>query len=112
MECAVVLRRARRRAGLTQRALATATGVAQPTISRIEQGSEDPRLSTLTRLLGACGQRLELQARGGQGVDRSAIRELLALTPLERAELATAEGRALDAIPQGALSARRPRVRR
>jgi len=112
MESALVLRRARHRAGLTQRALATATGVAQPTIARIERGTEDPRLSTLTRLLAACGHRLEMQASGGEGIDRSAIRELLALSPLERAELAAVEGRALDAIPQGALASSRPRVRR
>ena len=79
MEPRLALRRARRRAGLTQRALATATGVAQPTIARIERGSEDPRLSTLTRLLAACDHRLEMQASGGEGVDRSAIRELLAV---------------------------------
>ena len=104
MNPGLALRRARRRAGLTQRALATATGVAQPTIARIERGSEDPRVATLTRLLSACGQRLEMYASGGEGVDRSAIRELLGLSPAERAELAAAEGRALDAIPAGALA--------
>ncbi len=111
MDAALSLRRARRRIGLTQRALALATGVAQPTIARIERGIEEPRVGTLNTLLEACGHRLELQAAGGEGLDRTAIRELLALTPAQRAVLATAEGRALAEIPIGALAARAERSR-
>ena len=105
MDPGLSLRRARRRAGLSQRALAAATGIAQPTIARIERGSEEPRVTTLSRLLAACGHRLEMHAAGGEGIDRTAIRELLALTPTERAHVAAAEGRALAAIPVGALAA-------
>jgi transcriptional regulator with XRE-family HTH domain len=101
------LRRARRRAGLSQRALATATGVAQPTIARIERGSESPRIDTLARLLRACGHRLEARPAAGDGVDRTAIRRLLALTPAERAVLATTEGRAMADVPVGVLAERR-----
>jgi transcriptional regulator with XRE-family HTH domain len=95
------------RAGLSQRALAAATGVAQPTIARIERGIEEPRIGTLTSLLAARGHRLELRPTGGEGVDRTAIRELLALSPTERAAIATAEGRALAAVPIGSLATRR-----
>jgi len=76
--------RARRRAGLTQRALAAATGVAQPTIARIEAGREDPRISTLGRLLQGCGEGLGAAPAAGRGVDRSGIRVLLAMTPSQR----------------------------
>jgi predicted transcriptional regulator len=107
MHAGLSLWRARRRAGLSQRALAAATGVAQPTIARIELGTEEPRVTTLSRLLAACGHRLEMHAGGGEGIDRTAIRELLALTPTERAAVATAEGRAIAAIPVGALAAGR-----
>jgi transcriptional regulator with XRE-family HTH domain len=107
MDVGLSLRRARRLAGMSQRALAAATGVAQPTIARIERGSEEPRVATLSRLLAACGHRLEMHASGGDGIDRTAIRELLALTPTERAAIATAEGRAIAAIPVGALASAR-----
>ena len=78
------LRKARRRAGLSQRELAAQTGVAQPTIARIERNHDDPRLRTLERLLRACGETLEVLPRAGVGVDRTEIRELLALTPGQR----------------------------
>ena len=112
MEIGTALRRARTRAGLSQRALAAATGVAQPTIARIERGHEEPRVGTLRVLLAACGHRLDVRAAGGVGIDRTVIRQLLALSPAQRAELATQEGRALAEIPVGALAeARRGRSR-
>lgn len=79
-----MLRKARRRAGLSQRALAQVTGVAQPTIARVERGLEIPRVDTLVRLLEACGESIEVLPRLGVGVDRSLIREMLRRTPAER----------------------------
>ncbi|MGH2718134.1 MAG: helix-turn-helix domain-containing protein [Actinomycetota bacterium] len=84
MDPAAVLRRARQRAGLTQRELAVAAGVAQPTVARIESGREDPRVSTLDRLLRCCGEALLSEVAAGSGIDRTAIRELLAMTAAER----------------------------
>jgi predicted transcriptional regulator len=84
MNAARSLRQARRRAGLTQRDLAQRTGVAQPTIARIEGGHEVPQVDTLERLLRACGESLEVLPAAGAGVDRSSIRALLARTPAER----------------------------
>src|SRR5436309_15783815 len=87
----LVLREARRRAGLTQRELAERAGLPQSTIGRIEAGSIDPRASTLRRLLRACGSDLESAPRLGEGIDRSQIRERLELSPGERIrDLATA----------------------
>ena len=82
-----LLRAARREAGLTQRQVSERTGVAQPTIARIEAGSAEPRVDTLDRLLRACGRELTTTRRAGDGVDRSQMRELLRLTPAERVKL-------------------------
>lgn len=79
-----MLRYARSRAHLTQRALAGKTGIPQETIARIERGRADPRLNTLDRLLEGCGYGLELEPRLGMGIDRTQIDELLKLTPSER----------------------------
>ena len=61
--------------------------MAQPTIARIEAGIIDPRVSTVERLLEACGYVIEALPRPGEGVDRTQMRELLRLTPRERLEL-------------------------
>lgn len=55
---ASILRHARRRAGLSQAALAAATGTSQATISAYESGAKDPAVATLSRLLAATGMRL------------------------------------------------------
>mgnify|MGYP001408296490 CR=1 FL=1 len=51
---------ARRRAGLSQRQLAAASGVQQAEISRIERGEITPRLTTMERLLAPLGCRLAI----------------------------------------------------
>ena len=86
MSAMALLRQARRDSGLTQRELSTRTGVAQPTIARIEAGASDPRAATLERLLLACGHELTAR-RSGEGVDRTQIRELLRLSPIDRLKL-------------------------
>jgi transcriptional regulator with XRE-family HTH domain len=60
MDSAATVRDARRRAGLTQVALARRAGTSQATISAYESGAKEPSLSTLERLLAATGHRLEL----------------------------------------------------
>lgn len=96
MSAAALLVHARRKAGLTQRDLARRSGVAQPAIAKIEKGHTSPRVDTLERLLRACGSRLAARPERGFGVDRSAIRETLSLTPEQRLERATIEGRNLE----------------
>ncbi|NQW71262.1 MAG: helix-turn-helix transcriptional regulator [Actinobacteria bacterium] len=51
-----LIRRARRRAGLTQVQAAGEAGTTQAMIARYEQGSVSPTVSTLRRILGALGQ--------------------------------------------------------
>jgi predicted transcriptional regulator len=100
MDVGSTLRRARRTAHLSQRALAARTSVAQPTIARIEMGREDPRIDTLERLLRACGEELGARPVRGEGIDRTQIRELLRLTPRRRLELAGEEAEAIRRLPR------------
>ena len=93
-----MLLRARKRAGLTQRELAVRTGVAQPTVARIERGQVDPIVGTLRRLLNACGEDLETRPVLGVGVDRTGIRELLRMTPEERVASLVEEVAALERL--------------
>jgi transcriptional regulator with XRE-family HTH domain len=93
-----LLKHARRSAGLSQRALAVAAGVPQSTVARIELGRLAPRADTLDRLLRAAGRSLATEQALGVGIDPSQIRELLRLTPGQRARLAAADAAVLEGI--------------
>lgn len=112
MNAASVLRYSRRRAGLTQRELAARSGVPQATIARIESGRSEPRFAMLQRLLRECGQHLAVEELSGVGVDRTLIREMLKLSPRERAERAAEEARNLEPFEKGALAPGRARDER
>lgn len=58
MDAASLLRAARTRVGLTQRALANAAGTSQSAVAAIENGSKQPTVATLERLLRAAGTEL------------------------------------------------------
>jgi predicted transcriptional regulator len=62
-------------------------------IARIERGGVVPRVDTLDRMLAGCGEALETRRRLGMGIDRTVIRQLLALSPGERGRLAVEEAR-------------------
>jgi transcriptional regulator with XRE-family HTH domain len=55
-----LLRTARTRAGLSQRALAQRAGTSQAAVAAIETGRKSPVLPTLERLLAAAGAQLVL----------------------------------------------------
>lgn len=93
-----VLREARRRAGLSQRDVAKRADVPQSSIAKIESGVVIPRVDTLDRLLAVCGEALEAVRRKGEGVDRSVIRNLIRISPSERASIAVAEARNVDRL--------------
>jgi predicted transcriptional regulator len=95
MDAARVLRQARRRAGFTQRQLASKTGVPQPMVARIETGAVIPRVDTLDRLLEVCGEGLESHRRPGRGLDRTGYRELLRRSPADRLRQASASAEGL-----------------
>lgn len=87
-----LIREARRRAGLTQAALAHRLGVRQPVVARWERDTNSVTLATLDRVLRACGFSLEARLApldDGADHDWSLIQANLALTPSER--LAQAE---------------------
>ncbi len=57
-----ILRDARRRAGMSQRALAERAGITQSVVSAYERGRREPALSTLRKLVAATGSRLQVTA--------------------------------------------------
>ncbi|WP_436794660.1 helix-turn-helix transcriptional regulator [Actinospongicola halichondriae] len=58
MEFAVLLRRSRSAAGLTQTDLADRSGIARPNVAAYEAGRREPKWSTAQRLLAAAGRPL------------------------------------------------------
>lgn len=85
MTPAQLLRDARKRHGVSQKRLARRAGTTQSAISRIETGGVSPTIETLGELLHLLGEDLVLGAEPtDSGIDRSLIRERLALTPTER----------------------------
>ena len=74
MHAATSLREARRRAGLTQAALAERSGTSQATISAYESGRKEPSVETLSRLLAAAGARLAVEPAATAVVRPSADR--------------------------------------
>lgn len=80
-----LLRDARKRHGVSQQSLARRAGTTQSAISRIERGGVSPTVETLGELLHLIGEDLILGTEPtDSGIDRSLIRERLALTPSER----------------------------
>lgn len=75
MDIAASLRDARRRAGLTQAALAQRAGTSQATVSAYERGRKEPSVETLGRLLSATGSRLAV-APGASVVVRPSAAQL------------------------------------
>ena len=67
MDAGTVVHSARARSGLTQVELAARVGTSQATISAYEKGRKQPSISTLERLLSACGSRLSVE-HGAQPV--------------------------------------------
>jgi len=90
VDAASVLRRARRAAGLTQQALAARTGTSQAAISAYENGSKEPSLGTLSRLLSATGHELRLGRSTPIRVPSRQEQARVARTLLDVLELAAA----------------------
>lgn len=78
------LRWARKRAGMTQEELASAAGVPQSTVARIERGNLLPRTATLMALLHATGHELVVERTIGYEPDPEPIRLMLRLDPWVR----------------------------
>lgn len=52
---------ARQESGLTQKQLSDRTGIAQPDISKLENGTANPSLKTLKRLATGMGMKLKIE---------------------------------------------------
>jgi transcriptional regulator with XRE-family HTH domain len=99
MNAARILNMARRRAGLTQRELSRKTGVAQPSISKIEHGLISPTVDTLERLIRACGMELEpVDVPGEHDLDWTLFEELLQRDEPGRAQFAAGMTRGLQRL--------------
>jgi transcriptional regulator with XRE-family HTH domain len=77
----MLVREARLRGRLTQRELAGATGLSQPTIARIESGVSEPTFDQVGRLVDACGLRLRVGLVPADDSDWSVARANLRLAP-------------------------------
>lgn len=86
-DAAMLLRQAREAAGLTQRALARRARTSQSVIARIENGSTDPSVTTLWRLLKAAGFDLTAELTPSLVVDSHMLQDvarILRLSPEQR----------------------------
>jgi transcriptional regulator with XRE-family HTH domain len=88
-----LLKKARRRHGVSQARLATRAGTTQSVISRIESDRVSPTVGTLRDLLHLLGEDLLLEsAPRDWGIDRTQVRERLGSSPEERVDQGLAFG--------------------
>lgn len=97
-----LVRTARLRKGLTQRQLATRAKIPQPMLSSIERGLQDPRHSTLERILAACGHEIDIVPTAGGGIDRTQFVGPLRERPLQRLRHGTQFARNIDRLVRSA----------
>jgi transcriptional regulator with XRE-family HTH domain len=83
-----ILRDARQRAGVSQRRLSIRTGIAAPSISRIENGHESPSFERFAACLQALGfePAVELCELYGSEADPAHLAAEASLTPSQRLE--------------------------
>lgn len=79
-----LVREARRRAGLTQRVLASRAGTTQCAIARLETGGTTSSMDTVQRLVHLCGLDVEIALVERDDSDMAQARRLRSLTPSER----------------------------
>lgn len=79
-----LVREARRRAGLTQRALAEQAGTTQSAIARLESGRTSPSFDQVVRLIKHCGFRLDVALDPYDESDVAQAEALLRLPVEER----------------------------
>lgn len=83
-----LVREARRRAGLSQRALAERAGTTQSAVARLENGGATPSFDTVRRLVRLCGLDIEVALLAMDDSDLAQARRLGQLTPAERLDRA------------------------
>lgn len=93
MTAGALVREARLRGGLTQTALATLAGCHQSSVARIETGSINPDLATLTRLCESAGFALRVELAPIDHAQVALIEDFARLTPAARLRAATRQAR-------------------
>jgi transcriptional regulator with XRE-family HTH domain len=89
MNAGELVKRRRKRHGISQRSLALRVGTDQAAISRIERGEVSPSVETVERLLAGMGERLQLDSEPFERQhDPLHLRAALQRTPAERLKLA------------------------
>jgi transcriptional regulator with XRE-family HTH domain len=106
LSSAVLIREARKRAGLTQAELGRRTGRGQPAIARWERGAVEPGLSTLVEIVRACGLEPTIGLAERDTSYASHVDRLLDLTPAERVARGTRSANALRGLRQSIEAAR------
>jgi transcriptional regulator with XRE-family HTH domain len=82
---AVLIRKARNDAGLSQAALAKRLGISQAAIAKLERAGSNPTVDTVDNALRATGHRLELSTRPWRAtIDETLVFEQLRLSPQRR----------------------------
>jgi transcriptional regulator with XRE-family HTH domain len=79
-----LIKRARRKAGLTQAELARRLGTTQSSVARLESPGSNPRVETLDRAVAAAGQRVSATIGPDSGLDETLIASGLGIEPAER----------------------------
>ncbi len=79
-----IIRRARRRRGLSQAELAARLGTKQPVVARWESGARVPSLETVSRAVSACGLGLDVAVVQPDPGEDAALLEWARLSPAER----------------------------
>jgi len=106
VSAADLIRNARYRAGLTQAQLAMRSGFPRPSIARWEAEAREPPLSTVSKLIAACGLELTLGLVAADHSLRGQADAQLEMTPGERLEAllpkraAASAERALNVVAQ------------
>jgi transcriptional regulator with XRE-family HTH domain len=102
-----LLRTARERQGVSQRALARRSGIAQPAISRIERGAESPSFERFAYLLSCLGLEpsVELRPLPYRG-DRDLLLDQMRRSPSERLAGALDDSELARELRQAALKTR------
>lgn len=84
MKAAVLIKRSRLQAGLTQAGLAERLGTVQPVVARWESGARSPSFESVMRVIHACGLTPTMQLEPYDPGEEAHFRLWQALTPLER----------------------------
>jgi transcriptional regulator with XRE-family HTH domain len=102
MSSAMLIRNARRRAGVTQSELASRLGKSQSEIGRWERGEVKPSFETLQRVVRACGLELTVGLAKGDDSYVPHIERMLSLSPRARVVRAAHQANTMRSLRESA----------